>query len=283
METLKLNSAGIIILFLTACNTPAHQKTAANKMDHSPVEAVSPKNQYLNDSVKENSVHYNTLKNGIDFKATGNEPFWLLEIDADKFIHFKALNGYEIKTPVSEGAQSADANVTRYRSITGQGELIVQIAQQECINDMSGKKSDYSVSINIKNDTDIDYTTYKGCGEYFADYRINDIWILESINDKPLDKKYFIKVLPRLEINLAQKKVFGHGGCNNFTGYAEVMGKKIKFGHLAGGTAMVCDNMEFESHYLKGLSLHSIPYFITPGKLHLKFNADSVFVYKKTD
>lgn len=267
---------------LVACNPPSHQQSTNTKRGSSAI-AVNTGDKKASDSVKENfSGQYDTLKNGIDFKATGNEPFWLLEIDFDKFMHFKTLNGFEITTPVPEGTKAADANVMRYRALTEQGELIVQIAKRECINDMSGKKSDYSVSIDAKNKSDKNYTSYKGCGEYFADYRINDIWVLESINNKPVDKANFTKELPRVEINLAKKKVFGYGGCNNFTGHAEVMGKKIRFGNIAD-TMMACLDMKFESNYIKGLSNHSIPYFITPGKLHLQFNSDSVFVYKKVD
>ena len=80
----------------------------------------------------------------------------------------KTLNGFEITTPVPEGIKAADSNVIRYRAVTAEGELIVQIAKHECINDMSGKKSDYSVSIDVKNNTDKNYTNYKGCGEYLS-------------------------------------------------------------------------------------------------------------------
>lgn len=267
---------------LVACNPPSHKQSTNTKRD-SGAGAANTSNKKTSDSVKENlPKQYETLKNTIDFKATGNEPFWLLEIDFDKFMHFKTLNGFEITTPVPEATKAADANAMRYKALTEQGELIVQIAKRECINDMSGKKSNYSVSIDVKNNSDKDYTSYKGCGEYFADYRINDIWVLESINNKPVDKVNFTKEFLRLEINLVQKKAFGSGGCNSFTGDAEVMGKKIKFGNLAV-TTMACLDMKFENNYIKGLSNHTIPYFITPGKLQMQFNSDSVFVYKKVD
>lgn len=44
----------------------------------------------------ENSNSYETINNEIEFKATGNEPFWLVEIDSDKNIHFKQLDGIEL-------------------------------------------------------------------------------------------------------------------------------------------------------------------------------------------
>ncbi len=77
---------------------------------------------------------------------------------------------------------------------------------------MSGKKSDYSVYIDVKNSTDKNFTNYKGCGEYPADCRINDIWVLESVNGWPIEKANFTKELPQLEISLSQKKAFGFEG-----------------------------------------------------------------------
>lgn len=199
------------------------------------------------------------LDAGIDFTATGSEPFWSLEIDFDKQLHLKNKNGFEMITPVPEGMKAADAPITRYRAVTEGGELIVQLAQQPCINSTSGETWRYTVTVDAKKGTDPAYTTYKGCGTYTADYRINDIWVLEKVNATPLKKEDFIKGLPQLEINLAQKKVFGHTGCNNLNGAAEVQGKKISFG-LFATTRMACPNTDFENRYINSLQRRTIPY-----------------------
>ena len=154
----KITSLILATSFLIACNSTSDHQSVIIKTDSATVEVKTVNNN-----------KYDTLRNAIGFKATGNEPFWLLEIDFDKFIHFKTLNGLDITTPAPEGVKAADANVTRYKAVTEQGELIVQITKRECINDMSGKRSDYSVSIDVKNSTDKNFTNYKGCGEYLAD------------------------------------------------------------------------------------------------------------------
>lgn len=222
------------------------------------------------------------FRQGIDFMASGNEPFWSLEIDFSKFIHFKTLNGLEITTPVPDPVKAADANVVRYSAKTEQGSLIIQLAKQECINDMSGEKSDYKITIDAKNNTDKNSIVYKGCGQYLYDYRLHDIWVLESINGSQLTQKDFMKGLPQLEFNLTEKKVFGHTGCNDLRGSMEMLGKKINFGRLIT-TRMACGNMEFENMYLRKLSGQTIPYTIEPMKLHLQVNKDSVFIYRKID
>lgn len=276
---MKIRKISAIVLgtFLLGCGPSSHTKKASNEK---PSEVNQSAVTTINDSAS--SQQRDTLKNGIDFKATGNEPFWSLEINFDKSMHFNTLNGIDIITPVPEGVKAMDANVTRYRAQTEQGELIVQIAKQECTNDMSGKKSDYSVTVNYKRNNDKDYQNYKGCGAYLSDYRLNDIWVLESVNNKPIDKEKFKNKIPSLEFNLAEKRVSGNGGCNIFSGQIELLGKKIKFGNLAS-TMMACEDMKFETVYLKGLTNHTLPYHITPRQLHLQFNSDSVFVYKKVD
>ncbi len=177
-------------------------------------------------------------------------------------MHFKMPDGFEINTPAVEGVKAMDANVIRYHANTEKGTLTVQIQKLECINDMSGAKSEYSVTIDTKNNTDKDYRTYKGCGQYLADYRLHDIWVLDSINNKKIIAKDFMKGNPLLEFNLTEKKIY--------------------FGRLAT-TRMACNNMDFESAYLKKLDNKIVPYQIKSGKLYLQVSSDSVFVYKKTD
>ena len=218
----------------------------------------------------------------IDFIATGNEPFWRLEIDFDKSMHFTMPDGFEITTAIGEGIKAMDANVIRYTADTKKGTLTVQIQKLACINDMSGEKLGYAVTIDTKNNADIKYRTYKGCGQYIADYRLHDIWMLDSINNKKIKGANFIKKGPYLELNLTERKVFGSTGCNTITGAIEIKGKKVYIGRLAT-TRMACKDTDFETAYLQGLENKIIPYKIKPGKLYLQVSSDSVFVYKKTD
>jgi len=222
------------------------------------------------------------LEKGTDFIASGTEPFWSLEIDFDKMMHFKTVGGLDITTPAVEGVKAMDADVTRFAAKTEKGNLIVQLMKQECTNNMSSEKSAYRVTVDVKNITDREPKIYEGCGQYLYDYRLNDIWVLESINNKKLAAASFPKGLPQLEISIAKQNIFGHTGCNNINGASEVQGKKIWFGYLVS-TKMACPNMEFENQYLHQLSNRTIPYFIKPGKLHLQILADTIYIYRKID
>jgi len=50
--------------------------------------------------------------------------------------------------------------------------------------------------------------------------RLNDLWILETIREKSIDRVLLSQKLkrPYLEIHLAEKRIFGHEGCNDFSG-----------------------------------------------------------------
>lgn len=271
-------STCIIALWLFAGCKPMAKQTAAAKVPQDSIRKITVMDSAGNalQRLKEK------LDSGIDFIASGSEPFWSLKIDFDKQMHFKTVGGFEITTPVSEGVKAMDAQVVRYRAQTEGGELIVQLARRECINNMSGVKFEYSVSVETKHNIDKDYVRYEGCGTYTADYRINDIWVLERVNETTLKREDFIKGLPLLEISLAQRKVFGHTGCNNLNGAAEVQGKKISFSMFMT-TRMACPNMNFENRYLASLQRRTIPYIIDSGKLQLQVGSDSVYTYHKID
>ncbi len=205
---------------------------------------------------------------GIDFYAVGNEPFWSLDMDFEKVIHFKNLDGLEFNAPTVNPDQVMDANVTRYRSVTESGEIIVQLNKVKCTDSMSGQEFDYSVTIDFKSSKESDYITYKGCGNYIPDYRLHDIWAIVEVDGIKVNPTDYKKDAPRIEINLTKKNVFGTDGCNTFRGSVKVEKNSISFGNLAS-TMMACmDNVEVSSKI--GVALSN-------SKLTFKFENNLIF------
>lgn len=219
-------------------------------------------------------------ESGIDFIASGNEPFWSLEIDFDKSIHFKSLNGIDIMIPAGKGEKAMDADVTRYAGETDSGSLIIQLGKWECVNDMSGEKMPYSVTVDVKKKSANNYVTYKGCGRNLFDYRLNDIWVLDSINNKKITSKDFVKELPRFEFLLTDMKCYGYTGCNNLNTSIKLMGNKITFGKIIT-TKMACAGFD-ESLYLQYFDNKTLEYKIANLKLYLQ-SANDLLVYRKVD
>lgn len=218
----------------------------------------------------------NKLEKGIDFIASGNEPFWSVEIDFDHHIIFKTSEGDSLVAITPKGVKPMDVAATTYRVKVGADYLNIMIFDKPCEDNMSGKEFAKTVEITHGE------KRYNGCGSYLSDYRLNDIWVLESINQNRIELASFPKGLPRLELNLTLNQVFAFTGCNEFSGSMEIQGKRIRFGRFSG-TLMACKNMNFESEYLSHLANKTIPFQIQPGKLILQFGADSSYHYKKVD
>ena len=227
-------------------------------------------------------MYTDKFEQGIDFIASGNEPFWSLEIDFDTLMRFKMPVGYEIKTPAVKGLKAMDANVIRYQASNDKSTLTVQIQKLDCLNDMSGVKLPYTVTISTKNNTDKNEVNYKGCGQYLADYRLHDIWALDNINDNKIIAADFINGFPRIEFNLTERKVFGSYGCLNYNGDIEVKGDKIYFEKLLS-IGKACNHLNIENEYLQKISNKIISYQVKQGKLYLQVSKDVMFIYKKID
>lgn len=221
------------------------------------------------------------FERGIDFAATGNEPFWGLDISLDGKMYFNALDGPVIIAPTPEGVTSLDADTTSYTTESAQGSIVAHLIRQECTDTMSGAKSEYKVRVEILATANASPSTYEGCGRYLADPNLYNKWTLESINDHPLRAGDFAKGLPEIEFDPETKRAAGHSGCNNITGEIEVRGHQIVFKPMIA-TKMACPGMEFEHEYLRMLS-GSVGYRVDDGRLHLQVSPDSIFTYRGTN
>jgi heat shock protein HslJ len=212
-----------------------------------------------------------------------NEPSWSLDIDFDKFMRFKSLTELsELSTPPGKEAKAQDADVTSYRAQTEAGMLIVTILRGPCTDTMSGEIFPLKVRVDAKYTADTDYKQFEGCGRYVVDYRLNDIWVLTTFNDKKLKTEDFVKGLLVVEFHLNENRVFGSTGCNRMTGSFEAKGKKITLGKMAT-TRMACPSMDFEQQFLAAVTENTLDYFIDAGILTLQDDKGMVLVFEKTD
>lgn len=111
-------------------------------------------------------------------------------------------------------------------------------------------------------------------------YRLNDIWVLETLDGVTADKNNFSKAIPQIEINLSEKKLSGTGGCNRIFGTIEVSGDKIKFGPVAS-TRMYCEGVN-ESGFVNGLQ-NADSWKIENNRLYLMKDDKEIMVLRKVD
>lgn len=101
---------------------------------------------------------------GFDFRAIGQEPGWLLEIDFDGMLHLAtdyAQTHYYVATPASAPGDAADTAVLSARS--DGVPIIITIASRPCEDVMSGEPFPRTVTVRVGEDE------LSGCGRYLGD------------------------------------------------------------------------------------------------------------------
>ena len=268
----------ITLSFLATACTPARPKRvfppAASPVENGPVVAVKAEPAGRWDAQR---------RRGADFVATGSEPFWSLELTTQGQMHFRTVSGPDSLTmPLPAPNQAADAPVLRYRALTAAGELTVTIAQRPCPNNMSGEVLPYTVTVQARTAAQPAAREFAGCGRYLGDYRLHDIWALESIDGQIVDAAQFTtNDKPYLELNLTREEALGFAGCNGFGGSLTPERAGLRFGTLRG-TMLACPALPFEQKYLGALSGNAFTYRLEHRRLTLE-NRVNKLVFKKVD
>ncbi|SFG11996.1 META domain-containing protein [Pontibacter chinhatensis] len=249
-----------ILLLVSSCASKkavTHQQTDTQK-------AATP--EQVEDNPK---LWQEKFEQGIDFVATGNEPFWSLELDEEGQLTFRTLSegDQSIKIPMPAAEKVSGEEGTVYKAQTSSGPLEIRLLRQPCEDTMSGKKSPYTVAVRYKGQE------YSGCGNYLSDARLERTWLLQQLRGKEVTGER----LPFLSFSLSESRVSGNAGCNRISGSMEARGNKLYFGAIAA-TRMACPDMEIENQVLQELSKREFEYQIEKDKLRLLHNGTEVMV-----
>ena len=216
---------------------------------------------------------------GIYFKANGSEPFWSLEISNQMTL---------LKTPMdsllipSVDPVRSDSSMIQYRLETEKSIIHIDIVQQECIHSMSGHKSPYVVNITYRLTSEKELKSVNGCGQYYTDYRLHDIWILESLEGFELDHNEMGEKLPLLEINAHKNTFTGFTGCNRMNGQLEYRHGMIRLQRIATTRRYCPDSSLTETALLKYLKQWN-NYTIANNRLILKQDDQEKAIFRKID
>ncbi|MCF8239339.1 MAG: copper resistance protein NlpE N-terminal domain-containing protein [Saprospiraceae bacterium] len=190
----------------------------------------------------------------IFFKATGNEPFWMVEIKASGTIHFSALGPEEIDMALPLGNQDpSEAGVLyTYGGAGDAGRIEVITRLNACEDDMSGEARTHTVTVNLQLKDMESPVSYTGCGYHPSPYRLHDIWELVSINGETFDTEGQ-GIHPYLIMNGLNSTATGSGGCNRINGTFLLRGKTMTFGPFIS-TKRACPLLDLESRLMESLS-----------------------------
>ena len=217
------------------------------------------------------------------FKATGNEPFWGIEIGKEKTVFTSLIQGKEkVVFSSVEPLKSMDTNIKTYKLKNETSSAIILIQQTECQNSMSGFISPYKVTVEIKKNSDTDFIKLEGCGKYITDYRLHDIWVLESLKGSKVFTTDFQKELPGIEIYAEENRFMGFGGCNSISGTLFYEKDLLRFTNITS-TLMACLKGNKEDEFTKALQT-TTTYSIEDNRLSLSNSSGKqLLVFKKVD
>ena len=210
------------------------------------------------------------------FHATGSTPQWSLNI-SQTGIELTTKQD-TIYTPHVQPDRAMDANVKRYRVITESTELIIEINQSAFSSD-SDKMYPYKVTIRYRATENPDFTNFEGCGSYILDYRLHDIWVLESLNGKGIAVPEG-RELPHMEINRESNEFLGTTSCNQMRGKLFFEPELLRFTDVIT-TRKMCPG-PLEAEFLKALQ-STIHYTLGENRLRLSNPNGVEMVFKKVD
>ncbi len=260
-----------VIAFLANCG----EKKKENKepiIEETVVEDTVPPNAYDTEVV---------ILDKSSFKAQGSGADWNLKMFDD---HFELdMIESQMEATLTEPITLEGSNLKMYRIQQEATAIDIIIAQKECLDTLTNKKSPYTVTISYKDMVKDSTVVLEGCGVYSTDYRLHGKWTLDQIGGKPIAQLNFQgKELPYLEIDTQTNRFSGMAGCNRMTGGIIFDENVLRFSEAAV-TRMACSHLELESQFLSQLA-SGTGYGIQDDQLHLtNVNGDTVLHLKKSN
>jgi len=222
------------------------------------------------------------FNDGYDFTAAGTEPFWSVKINENKEIYFNSLKDeLTFTTGIPEYSETDKDNFS-YSGRSDKYKINVFIKKSECNDGMSDNVYPYSVSVTFSEINSSSFSELRGCGQFTFDYRLDDIWVLDKINDKQFSKNDY-ETRPYMELKIRDSRVYGNAGCNTFLGKIEIKGRKITFSKNMNLTKMACDKMNLEQEFINILAGKTLGYKVDNGKLCLYNKNIPVLFFYHTD
>lgn len=154
--------------------------------------------------------------------------------------------------------------------------------RQECINSMSGHTLPFITNISYRLTSEKELKSIDGCGQFMTDYRLHDIWVLDSLEGIELDHSETGKNLPSLEINAHENTFTGFTGCNRMNGQLEYRHKMIRLQGIATTRRYCPESSLIETALLKYLKQWN-SYTIANNKLILEQGDQVKVVFRKID
>ncbi len=160
------------------------------------------------------------------FRATGNEPSWVLEMDDQEMTLLTDFGETRLAAPTPVPQATNDGKT--YVATVGGKSLSVIISPRPCTDTMSGMPYPNTVTVRL------DGETLRGCGGDPATLLRGAEWVVEDLDESGLIDR------SRVTLNFgADGRVFGHASCNTYNGGYVLTGEGLTLSEIVT-TMMAC-------------------------------------------
>jgi heat shock protein HslJ/membrane-bound inhibitor of C-type lysozyme len=163
----------------------------------------------------------------LPFTARGQEPGWMITIDAGTIFLNADFGALQLRFPRSAPQVSADG--IRYRTEAGGRRLTVWIQPRICADSATGMPHPYQVRYEL------DGKGHPGCGGEPKSLLTGGEWVVETIDGTPVVEKSEATIL-----FMEDGRVAGNAACNRFIGGFDLTGEGLSFSQM-GTTMMACE------------------------------------------
>lgn len=184
-----------------------------------------------------------TLEPARPFRATGNEPPWIVAIEGDTLSLITGYGAHTRTVQLLDTHQSG--SVTRYRASDGALALVMTASRSVCHDSMSGMPHPYAVDLASAQGV------LRGCGGNPIELLAGHEWEITLLDDAvPLSgSRITLRFFPE------DGRVAGGASCNRYNAAFELTGENLSFSQAAS-TMMACPEplMTQESDFHRVLS-----------------------------
>ena len=163
----------------------------------------------------------------LPFTARGQEPGWMIRIDADTIFLNADFGALQLRMPKTEPLSTAEGFL--YRTAAEGRRFAVVIRPEICADVATGMPHPFRVRYEL------DGEARAGCGGDPRSLLTGLEWIVETIGGEPVVEDSKASIL-----FLEEDRVAGNASCNRFTGSFRLTGEGLSFGQMAN-TMMACE------------------------------------------
>jgi uncharacterized membrane protein/membrane-bound inhibitor of C-type lysozyme len=181
---------------------------------------------------------------GYDFRAVGQEPGWLVEIDNDGGIHLETDYGEtEIHVAETPDRVVEAADTRSYAVRADSHDIRIVIEEERCEDTMSGEAYPNTVTLVL------DGRQYAGCGTSIEALGrsplAEQIWMLTDLGAR-LPPTRASGQQPYIQFDIPGSRVFAFGGCNSMVAPYTMFDEQILFRSILLTTNLVCAGSDLE-------------------------------------